>query len=177
LPQIGITIATASEAAAIAAAVATLGNFAHFTWWAIASYAAFLVAHLAGATQKTWVYALAVQAIVIAGVIAMSLTQCNTLVDAAHDNGPAGYIAGNFAMHYWPTIGILLRAHKPKFYTNQLWCATLTFLTYAAVKKPNHVYGCPVPYNAVVLGGFFAGTTFALLLSSHVHVVRHWHAF
>ena len=177
MPQIGITIATASEAAAIAAAVATLGNFAHFTWWAIASYAAFLVAHLAGATQKTWVYALAVQAIVIAGVIAMSFIRCDTLVHAAKDNGPAVYIVGNFAMHYWPTIGIIARATKPTAHLNQCILAITLFFVYVGIQRPNSVYGCPVPYNAVVVGGAAAGVVFTGLVCSHAYVVREWDPF
>ncbi len=174
--------ASAAETAVYAAAVALMGDFTHFTWWALALYTAFLAASSAqlvglasGVTPYIWVTCLVVQAMVISGVVAMSATRCDTLVDAAADNGPWVYTAGNFALHYWPTVGIVARApRRPVNHTNQAWVATLAFLVYATVKRPNSVYGCPVPYNVVVVAGFAAGALFAATISSHVYVVRHW---
>lgn len=165
-----MTFLTAVEAAAILVAVAVMGDFTHFTWWAISTYVAFLGSRLCGLAQRTWVFCLCVQIIVIAGVVGMSATACDTLVDAAHDNGPVVYVVGNFAMHYWPAIGILARrpTGRPASHEAQAWSAAMLFLVYATIKRPNSVYGCPVPYDGTVVGGFVVGASAAALVSEYV---------
>ena len=172
-----LVVATAVEAAFFAWAIATRGDFHHYTWWALTTYFVFLVAFVAGQSQRIWVFCAGIQSAVIAGVIAMSFIQCGTLVNAAKENGSAVYIAGNFAMHYWPTIGIVARATKPISHINQCILSLTLFLAYTGIEKPNNVYGCPVPYNAVVAGGTAAGLAFTGLVCSHDFVVRKWDAF
>lgn len=160
----GLTLA---EFVAIVAAVVVLADYNHFTWWAVTSYGIFLGLHLFGLSSRTWVFGVCVQGLVVLGVVAMSVLGCDTLVDAASDNGWAVYVLGNFAMHYWPTIGILLRrppgaaAHAE----NQAWSATMLFLLYSSIKRPNNVYGCAVPYNGVVVGGFVAGAALSAAIA------------
>ena len=88
--------------------------------------------------------------------------------------GPVLYVVGNFAVHYWPLVGISLRVSRPKFLTNQTVCAVLVFLAYCALKRPESVYGCPVPYNVVVVSGFAAGTAVSVLFESHAGASEHW---
>lgn len=168
---------TAVEAVVFAWAIATRSDYKHYTWWALTSYFVFLVAFAAGHSERIWVFCAGIQSAVIAGVIAMSFAQCDTLVDAAKEHGPAVYIAGNFAMHYWPTIGIIARATKPTAHLNQCLVALALFFAYAGLQRPNSVYGCPVPYNAVVVGGAVAGAAFTGLVCSHAYVVREWDPF
>lgn len=156
------------------AVVAVRGDFTHYTWWSISLYALFLASYLANLHPWTWLMVLCVQLLVIVGVWAMSLSQCGLLRDAAAEAGPLVYVAGNFLMHYWPTIGITLRSTRPRAYKNQATFATLSFLAYCAVKRPSQVYGCDVPYNVVVLMGFIFTTSLSYVISSHTYVARHW---
>ena len=148
---------TTLEAIVVFAVVATIGNFRHYTWWAVTAYGGFLVAAAAGRRAETWVLAFVIQAMVISGVAVMSLLQCHMLQDAADVNGPAVYLVGNFFLHYWPCIGTLLRAGKPVCEETQGSLALLLFLVYTALWHPNAVYGCAVSYNAVILGATTSG--------------------
>ena len=118
-----------------------------------------------------------IQLLVISGVGAMSLTKCDVLQNAAEDNGAVVYVFGNFALHYWPFVGVILRATTPRAYANQATVAVQTFLVYCAVKKPNNVYGCPMPYNIVVASGYAGGTIATLLMERHAYVTHHWKPF
>lgn len=151
----------------------------HFTWWGIALYMAFLASVVAGGHRYTWFYTIVVQAVVILGVVAMSLAGCSVLTDTAHDMGEIMYIAGNFALHYWPTLGTVLRRPQknPVRPGLQGAAAALTFLVYCTAKRPNAVYGCIAPYPVVVIAGYSAAIAVPAIASSHEHVARHWGPF
>tara|TARA_B100000795_G_scaffold106929_1_gene78956 strand:- start:375 stop:884 length:510 start_codon:yes stop_codon:yes gene_type:complete len=161
---------TAVEAIVVCAVIAVIGNFEHFTWWAVTTYGVFLGAALTGWTAATWVAALVIQAMVITGVVVMSTGQCSMLGEALAHNGVGVYIAGNFFLHYWPSIGILLRSGPPSHPGTQCGAAVFVFLLYASLWQPNHVYGCPISYNAVVVGGVLCGVIVSGLILSHDRV-------
>ena len=169
-----MTWATAAEFCGILVAVVLRADFTHFTWWSIASYLVFLGAWLAGRGRWLWVFAATFQILVVLGVAGMSLVGCDLIRDAAAEMGPALYVLGNFAVHYWPLVGISLRTSRPAYLTNQTLAAVLTFLWYCALKRPETVYGCPVPYNVVVVSGFVAGTSVSVLFESHAGAAEYW---
>ena len=155
-------------------AAAWMADYAHFTWWALTLYGVFLVAWALGAGRFVWVYMLVVQLLVLFGVWVMSATGCTTLTETCAETGPVVYAVGNFAMHYWPALGIVLRSSRPWRFENQCWSATATFLVYCAAARPNAVYGCPVAYNTVVAAGYAGGVITTGMIASHEHVVRGW---
>ena len=144
---------TVAEIAVWAVAFAVSADFAHFTWWGLAVYAAFLVAHAAGASHRVVLLALLVQLVVIVGVVTMSIARCGMLRSVLADYGPAAYTLGNFFVHYAPTIGVLARYTKPTRPWLQSALAATLFAAYCTAKRPNSVYGCAIPYTAVVVGG------------------------
>jgi len=157
----------ATEAVAVCLVVAVIGNFKHYTWWAVAAYGCFLVGTTVGYASQTCVCCFVIQTMVIAGVLVMSIAQCHMLQDAAVTHGPAAYLTGNFLLHYWPCIGTVLRADTPVCAETQGSVAILLFLVYCSLWHPNSVYGCSISYNVVVVGA----TTSGLLASSIA--VRH----
>lgn len=157
----------AAEGIATLIVVAAIGNFEHFTWWAFTIYGTFLLATVVDYTSRVWVYAFVVQILVIAGVITMSTGTCSMLVNSVNQHGPALYLVGNFYLHYWPTVGILLRSDEPCQTSTQCALALLTFFLYASLWQPNSVYGCPVSYNAVVVAGGVGGVAVSGIFMSH----------
>lgn len=139
---------------AVWAAVFTLrADLTHFTWWGIIVYILFLIVYLADRHDRLVLFALVTEAVVVVGVIVMSLSRCSMLVQVAHDIGPSQYAAGNFIVHYLPTIGIVIRHKKPVRPFLQSACATALFSVYCTAKQPNAVYGCDIPYAVIVVGG------------------------
>lgn len=161
---------TAVEAVVVCVVIVVRGNFEHFTWWAVTTYGVFLVGVLCGWTSSTWVGALVIQAMVIAGVVVMSSGACRMLEESLEDNGVGVYVCGNFFLHYWPSLGILLRSGRPVHGGTQCGAAVFVFLLYASLWQPNHVYGCPISYNAVVVGGALCGVIVSGVIVSHDRV-------
>jgi hypothetical protein len=159
-------IASAAEIAAWIAAIAVFGDSTHFTWWGIAAYVVFLCAHAVGAGAHVWLFVFVVQLVVVCGVVTMSATRCDLLLDALVELHPFQYVLGNFVLHYAPAIGTLARYTSPIRTTAQSAHAAVLFSAYCAAHRPDSVYGCEVPYNAVVFGGSVAVLSVSLIVTA-----------
>lgn len=76
------------------------------------------------------------------------------LARAAEEYGAAGYIIGNFAVHYYPVIRILGSSSGDIAKTQdrtQTIAAFILFLTYLHINNANTVYGCPVAENVIIV--------------------------
>ena len=97
--------------------------------------------------------AFAISISIAIGVWGLSAMQCSMLAQAAAEYGAAGYIIGNFAVHYYPVIRILASSAgdiaKTKDRT-QTVAAFILFLTYLHINNANTVYGCPVAENVII---------------------------
>jgi len=154
LGRVKSTEALAVAELAVWAAVFAVGaDFSHFTWWGLTVYTVFLVAYVAGAGHRVALMVLLVQLVVVVGVVTMSIARCGLLRHTLGDVGPTAYVFGNFLVHYAPTIGVLARYSKPSRPWLQSACAAALFAVYCTAKRPNSVYGCAIPYSAVVVGG------------------------
>ena len=83
----------------------------HLTWWGLVTLALFDYACARGSADYVYVTALLLHVAIVAGVLWMSGSKCDLLIDAHNQVGPAIYVIFNFLMHYWPTIRIL--AYRP----------------------------------------------------------------
>lgn len=160
--------AAAAEAIAIVVLIAAHSDdkiasmASHLTWWSIASVAVVDIATFAdwltgrSVTRVIVPTAVILTHTVVVGVVVMSGMGCTMLVDAFHDAGVGGYIAGNFLMHYYPAIRT---AWAPADYATggaAAAKAAAIVAVYGIAFAPPHVYGCPWPplgYAAVLLVG------------------------
>lgn len=156
------------------AAIALRGDATHFTWWGIAAHSVFLLAVCATYTRVLYIANLCIQATVILGVWFMSASGCDTLVDTAADLGPVAYTAGNFALHYWPTVSTVWHgsAGAPDC-TRQASLAVSFWLSFCTVQQPSAVYGCLFPYEAALLLGVGVSYAVLYLILSHASASRH----
>jgi hypothetical protein len=98
--------------------------------------------------------AFAISISIAVGVWGLSAMQCTMLAEAAAEYGAAGYIIGNFAVHYYPVIRILGTSAKDIAKTKdrtQTVAAFILFLTYLHINNANTVYGCPVAENVIIV--------------------------
>ena len=94
--------------------------------------------------------------------------QCSMLAQAVQEYGAAGYIVGNFAVHYYPVIRILGTSAKDIAETKdrtQTIAAFILFLTYLHINNANTVYGCPVAENVII-----AAATVGILVTYAIEV-------
>jgi len=158
--------AAAAEALAIVIAVAAHSDSeiatmaSHLTWWSIASLVVVDVATYADwltgrAVAKTIVPTATILTHTVAvGVVAMSAMGCTVLVDALYDVGVVGYIAGNFAMHYYPAIRTAWAPADHAAGGPAAAKAAAIVAIYGIAFAPPNVYGCPWPpigYTAMLL--------------------------
>jgi hypothetical protein len=144
---------------AIVAAIAALGaDFEHFTWWSIAWWAFYgMFEEIDLSYSVFWLFQ-SVQILVISGVIIMGATDCGVFEEAFQSLGAVDYIAGNFVMHYLPSLTVLASAGKEHIFcgvdkaTIQVWSAYGLFLIWHHLKDPWDVYGCSLPHSLGVAG-------------------------
>jgi hypothetical protein len=143
--------------------------------WGIASLIIFDATIAASpASQKPYTFyrpiAQAIALSIIIGVWGLSAMKCTLLADAANEFGPAGYIAGNFAIHYYPALRIFAAKdtnhHPQKPSPNQAATALAIFLAFLSYNNAAHVYGCSVAENVIVFASA-GGITLAFLAESH----------
>lgn len=162
LQKITVTI----ETALIVAIAAAQAEQKHFTWWGIAVYTTNNAAYLIGKSDHTWIYAATIALIIIAGVITMSIANCTLLRDAHTQMGPAKYAAGNFMIHYYPLLGTVAKRKNPaKNKKIQAPLAVATFIAYAALTRPEGIYGCTISYNTIAAAAFIAATAVTLIIA------------
>ena len=81
--------------------------------------------------------------VVLLGVYFMSAASCDLLSDALAEAGPALYIAGNFAMHYYP---VLRTVFAPSHHTlTAMGKGAAIAVLYAIAYPATEVYGCSTP--------------------------------
>ena len=149
-----------------AAAAAVYADLTHFTWWGVFVYIANNAAYCVGQQHRTWVYAVVVHIMIIAGVVVMSAASCTLIKDAHADMGPTAYFAGNFAIHYYPLLGtVAKRKHPAPTKKTQAPIAVATFLLYTALTRPEGIYGCTIHYNTIAAAAFIAGSAASILIA------------
>jgi len=134
-------------------------RFTHFTWWGLSSLFLYdfvvlidraLVTSLAPFVRFMVLF---IQFGIVVGVVAMSIRQCDLLVDTHEDVGDGVYFFGDFAMHMWPTLRILLSIPPDQPYTipkfrnsiiHQYSNATFLVLVYFTQFHPMDIYGCNI---------------------------------
>lgn len=161
------------EAVVFAVVLATgLGSHDHFTWWGLAIVLAYDVGVVLSKGVGYWlvrrisrpVYAQtwfrrtfwavpALCELVIAlGVMLMSARGCELLAELYYEN-KALYVVGNFAVHYWPLMRLLLFVPDPGPYlVRQALIAMSIIITYTLYFQPRHIYKCPTSRVSTVLG-------------------------
>ena len=133
-------------AAVLFALILLLGDLRHFTWWATAQYYLYALLEAADLGHRFVVAYVTQAALVIVGVVAMSVLRCDVLVDAAADYG-LWYIPLNFCIHYLPLLTVA--ALPPKSVTpspgDQTALGVALFVLYTATSPAEAVYGCRIP--------------------------------
>lgn len=115
----------------------------HLTWWGLLTLAVFDWFYVRGVADIIWLAALIFFLNIVAGVWYMSIEECGVLVDTLSDVGFLKYAVGNFAMHYWPFIRIILHVpEKIKNPARQLSMVLGLLALYCATRNPSHVYRC-----------------------------------
>lgn len=128
----------------------------HMTWWGLVALAVFDYARARGTADYVYVTMLGLQAAIVVGVWWMSATRCDLLADAQSEVGSTAYFLGNGAMHYWPSLRILLyRPRSIQQPARQAVAAVGAIAIYLANTNPTEVYGCQNWLTTpVVLAGF-----------------------
>lgn len=143
----------------IVSAIAAAGaDFQHFTWWSIAWWALYgMLEEVDLGPTMFWLF-MSLQILVITGVVIMGATDCDVFEEAFESLGATGYIVGNFAMHYLPSLTALALADERHLFcggdsaTKQIWAAFGLFLIWHHLKDPWDVYGCSLPHTLGVTG-------------------------
>lgn len=141
-------VASLCEAAAVAFLIAAdpidiASKSSHLTWWGLVALAIFDYATVWRMQDSVYASVLCVQACVVLGVWFMSASECSLLADAQAEVGDGVYAIGNFAMHYWPSLRVLLhRPAKPVPWARQAVVSAGLVAIYLFVVTPKFVYGC-----------------------------------
>ena len=180
---------TEAELAVIVLIILELGTFTHFTWWAITSLAISDFVYIV--SRKSYLHiekaSASIALIVSYTVVILSLSRCTLFSEALDEHGVFVYVAGNFALHYFPSLRLLYRLWtlhsnlKPstphslatvKGLKRVLASLTLIpaqlLLLYCMLNDPTVQYQCPAPLSrpffvgATVLAAFFTEAGFEL---------------
>ncbi|MGB0548853.1 MAG: hypothetical protein ACPGR8_06925 [Limisphaerales bacterium] len=141
-------VASLFEAAIVVFIVAVdpteiLAKGTHLTWWGLVALAAFDYARAVGLADSVVGVVLSLQLCVVVGVWFMSAAKCDLLTNSYRDVGPSTYAVGNFAMHYWPSLRVVLyRPVKVWSWQHQLTITCGIISVYLATTDPRTVYGC-----------------------------------
>lgn len=154
----------AAEITFFTVALCLYGDVSHFTWWAVISLVVSDVTCMSNITTvhtamhyRANVMFATIATMVSLTVVVLSWMECTLFVSALADNGTLLYISGNFVLHYWPSLRLLVRVlecpHKRTITADAACLITL----YNVVNNPSEVYGCtavlpnwPFPIAAVV---------------------------
>ena len=137
---------------AVFVAISTSVDWDHFTWWSLATTGVWGFLNgffpIAGAAYF-FVFA-GIQVAVAGGVVIMGLMDCSTFSEAHETHGAAGYILGNYAMHYLPLTASVLLVDKAALlqvpFRLVLIDAALgvgVFYAWSFFQEPLETYGCP----------------------------------
>mgnify|MGYP006108286115 CR=1 FL=1 len=142
-------------------------DMSHFTWWAVASLVVHNIACIvtpARIIAPLLVSTLTISLLVSFTVVVLSAAECTLFAASLDENGPIVFTAGNWALHYWPSLRLLYR-----FWTTHRWTRSAdnvalsivpaqVLMLYCAINKPNVTYGCPaaISHPLFTLGGLAA---------------------
>jgi hypothetical protein len=152
---------SALEGAIFTVACIAVGDATHLTWWAAALLGTvdLLLASVPNSTftARAWVASITLSTLVQLTVVLMSVMGCHMIQDALTELGPWTYYAGNFVLHYWPTLRLLAaRPSRTLSKTNRgvTYDAARILALYATIFKPEQVYECSdvSPYLVLPLG-------------------------
>lgn len=158
------------EAAVIAVYVARSGFEAattHLTWWGMGLLGVYDVCRVAGVRAGGCALAV-VCSTVTCGVIAMSIMGCDLLIDSHTDYGAVRYVAGNWAVHYYPLTRVLFDYRE---WTGSPLPGVGVVAAYAVLREPGLVYGC-FSLSAVVIRTMLVSAS--LVLAGACAYFRSW---
>jgi hypothetical protein len=166
----------------IAAVVTTIAmdvtHMTHYTWWGLVSFGVYNCFAICGAPMQYWGVAITFASIVLVGVVGLSLAQCSMLADAVAEYGVSGYLMGNFAVHYYPLLRIVLddadveKRLNVYDYVGQASYGATSVVIYNLWTSTSDVYGCRLSERSV----FYAMTAvlpLIMLLAWRQHGRRH----
>ena len=162
-----------AEAIVFSAVLAAgLGSHDHFTWWGLGIVIAYdvgvAISHfLHGPTSRAvgravytqewfstsfWGIPFLSELVIALGVMLMSARGCALLAELYYENKLL-YIFGNFAVHYWPLVRLLLFIpdEGPALVRPALIAASIV-ITYTLYFQPRYIYKCPTSRFSTVLG-------------------------
>jgi len=115
----------------------------HLTWWGLLTLAIFDWFYVRDYADIVWLGVLIFFTNIICGVWFMSISKCKMLSDTLMEVGVAKYAVGNFAMHYWPFLRVVL--YTPSRIINparQLATVLGLIALYCSTRDASAVYGC-----------------------------------
>lgn len=154
--------------------VAAGADFAYFTWWCfLGMVVAMAVAELpisAAARNRVHTAWMCTAVLVSLVLPVLSFFKCSLLVNTCTEAGPAAYVAGNFLLHYWPSVRAINTLPIGPAPPLTLDCATLA-VVFVMVFNPAELYGC-VPFVRwhFMLGAGVAGGCIELAFTK----IRSW---
>ena len=153
---------------------AGIASYDHYTWWSLALVWLYIFAIALSAwfeprivsvhevRKEFWLAPFLSAFIVVLGVIIMSALPCSLLSELYHENGPLVYTGGNFVVHYYPLLRMVLfapiklKSEKPVTFVLHL------ILVYTLLFDPNKIYGCTLLSRSLTTI-LLAGIPFLLL--------------
>jgi hypothetical protein len=100
----------------------------------------------------------------------LSYLQCTLLVNTCTASTPAAYAAGNFLLHYWPSVRAVSLVPIEKNQPLTFDSATLAIM-FVLVFDPTNVYGC---VNLTRWNFMLAGGLAGIVVEFGVKTLRTW---
>lgn len=157
------------EAAIFGVAIIVLGNSTHFTWWALTAYTLCIIVHAVNKLhmiRRLLVMATVSSATVSVSVLGMSLCGCSIFAEAAEAHGPLVYTVGNWALHYWPALRLVMLLRLSATERTVHGDAARFFVLYCTSQLPGAIYECPsaIPKSIYPLAGIGFTLSFEWLI-------------
>ena len=165
-------VAAVEAAVFIAVLAGGLGSHDHFTWWGLGIVIAYDVGVVASHTAHgplsralsrsvdtqgwysttLWGIPFLSELVIALGVMLMSARGCALLAELYYENKLL-YVFGNFAVHYWPLVRLLIFIPDdgPALVRPALMAASIV-ITYTLYFQPRYIYKCPTSRFSTVLG-------------------------
>lgn len=149
-----------------------LGSHDHFTWWGIGVVIAYdlgvVAAHIVSGpvsraivrdvasqewfSETFWGVPFLCELVIALGVMLMSARGCALLAELYYENKLL-YVFGNFAVHYWPLVRLLIFIpDKGPVLVRPALIAASIVVAYTLYFQPRHIYKCPTTRFTTVLG-------------------------
>lgn len=170
-----------TEAVCIFAAAIVAGDVSHFTWWAFVVLGIYDVASCLptgifghGVEMRAWAVAASCSAMVQLAVVYMSAVRCDLLGDTVKDIGTWAFLLGNFVLHHYPTLRLILAPRPAQLLNRRKWLpphgdAARAIAVYTSMHQPAGIYGCSAPGRVVII---VSAAVFGLLVEAGLMLVR-----